>query len=132
MVGRKRVFNLKVREWKWRLTTGRLYYYVTFALFIWVLTLLVWIIFPNFIENTPSMQNITLSVQTLSVVIALLVTIWSLILGISRSLLPGSARAARTFMESTNDPMQLLSHHFKDLVNWIAQPMVIFIDDLDR
>jgi len=132
MVSRKRIFNLWTREYKWRLTTGRLHYYLAFALFVWALAIFVRIIFPESNDNAQFMPNIKLYAETISTVIALLVTVLGIIIGITQSLLPGSARAARTFMESTNDPLQHLSHHFEDLVKWIEQPVVIFIDDLDR
>lgn len=50
----------------------------------------------------------------------------------TRSLTLGSASAARNFLESSQDPFEYLSSHFKDIIGWIKQPVAVFIDDLDR
>ena len=64
--------------------------------------------------------------------IALVVSLLTGITALSRSLVPGSERAAREFVELTNDPTNRITRHFKNLVNQINQPVAIFIDDLDR
>jgi Cdc6-like AAA superfamily ATPase len=126
------IFKLWIPEWRWRLCTGRLHYYLAFALFFWILASIVWGIFPNSNNSPTSLQTLASFAKSLSTIVALIVTVLGLVLGISHSLLPGSARAARTFMESTHDPLQYLEDHFEKLVDWIQKPVVIFIDDLDR
>jgi hypothetical protein len=126
------VFKLWIPEWIWRLSTGRLHYYLAFALFFWILALFIWGLFPNSDGTPTSLQTLTSFAKPLSTIVALLVTVWGVVLGISHSLLSGSARAARTFMKSTNDPLQHLEKHFEKLVRRIQKPVVIVIDDLDR
>ncbi|MEA3324009.1 MAG: FxSxx-COOH system tetratricopeptide repeat protein [Euryarchaeota archaeon] len=126
------VFKLWIPEWIWRLSTGRLHYYLAFALFFWILALFIWGLFPNSDGTPTSLQTLTSFAKPLSTIIALLVTVWGVVLGISHSLLSGSARAARAFTESTNDPLQHLEKHFEKLVRRIQKPVVIVIDDLDR
>jgi hypothetical protein len=70
--------------------------------------------------------------KDISGILTLITGIWAVILGISRSLLPASARAAQTFMESARDPMQTLTHHFNHLVAQLGYDVAILIDDLDR
>ena len=124
-------YQFWIKEWSWRLSTGRLHYYMLIALFFWALALIVWRILPYF-NGMASLSILASYAQSLSIIFALIVTFWSAILGISHSLVSGSARSARTFMESTRDPLEALKDHFKDLVKWIQPPIAIFIDDVDR
>jgi hypothetical protein len=65
--------------------------------------------------------------------ISLIGFVWSLTKFIRTSLVSGSARSAREFMESSGkDPMEKLSNHFDNLVKCSGYPVAIFIDDLDR
>jgi len=70
--------------------------------------------------------------NTVGAIIALVVSVLAAARALGTSLLPGSAHSAREFTELTSDPMQRLRTHFNNMINWIKQPVVIFIDDLDR
>src|SRR5215217_7811927 len=72
------------------------------------------------------------NIEGISGILTVLTAGWAVILGVSRSLLPASAQAAQTFMQSTRDPMRALQRHFDHLVNRLRYPVAIFIDDLDR
>lgn len=59
--------------------------------------------------------------------------IWSFAKLVSSSLLPGSAKAAQSFIEEHGkDPMNELATHFEKMISRIESPVAIFIDDLDR
>lgn len=80
----------------------------------------------------PDSINSTKSLEVLPAMFTSLVAAWTGFLAINRSLVGGSADAARSFMKSDKNPTHNLTKHFNDLVKWIHQPVVIFIDDLDR
>ncbi len=69
---------------------------------------------------------------TAGAAVALISAVVTAIGFLSGSLLPGSMRAAQSFLASAADPLARISTHFRDLVGWIRQPVAIFIDDLDR
>lgn len=48
------------------------------------------------------------------------------------SLFLGSSNAALNYVRTAQNPVDKLSKHFTDLVEWIPRPITIFIDDLDR
>jgi hypothetical protein len=69
---------------------------------------------------------------TAGAAVALISAVVTAIGFLSGSLLPGSMRAAQSFLASAADPLARISTHFRDLVGWIRRPVAIFIDDLDR
>jgi hypothetical protein len=137
---RKMMFwrSVKLSIWEriWRLWTGRSHVFIWVALFFGVLGLAM--LFGVF--DTTAMINATHSGNQflafldnkVSAVIALVVSLLTGIRALGSSLLPGSARAAHEFVQLSSDPTKRLSCHFAKLVNMIGQPLVIFIDDLDR
>ena len=52
--------------------------------------------------------------------------------GLASSVTGGSKQGADAFIRQTGDPMNSLRHRFNDLVDTIARPIAICIDDLDR
>lgn len=70
--------------------------------------------------------------KSLSVVIALLLTVWGGVKALSRWLLVGSPRGASQVLRHGSDPLQALSVRFRELVQRLSYPVAIFIDDLDR
>jgi hypothetical protein len=64
--------------------------------------------------------------------ITLGVGIWTFVRGLCQSLIPGSEHAAQAFLTCSADPLGRITRHFSELVEWIGQPVAIFIDDLDR
>lgn len=66
-------------------------------------------------------------------IVTLLGFIWSFAKLVGSSLLPGSAKAAHSFIEENGkDPMNELATHFEKMIRHIDNPVAIFIDDLDR
>lgn len=72
------------------------------------------------------------NLEWLGTLLAVIGTVLSASLVLSRSLLSGSARSAQAFVESTADPLDSISRHFRTLVTRIDRPIAVFIDDLDR
>jgi tetratricopeptide (TPR) repeat protein len=70
--------------------------------------------------------------KSIAAVLALGATVWTATAGLSRRLLPGSPRQAQQFVESHADPMQKVADHFDELLGLVKDPVVFFIDDLDR
>ncbi|HKO81598.1 MAG TPA: P-loop NTPase fold protein, partial [Chitinophagaceae bacterium] len=112
-----------LNELLWRFNAGNNYLkaaVLTFLIFGGALLLNV--------KSVPDFQGLPI-VQ----IITLLGFIWSFSKLISSSLLPGSAKAAHSFIEeNSKDPMNALASHFEKLIERIGSPVAIFIDDLDR
>jgi hypothetical protein len=72
------------------------------------------------------------TVKSLAAITAFAAGIWGGIRALNRWLLAGSAGAAAALLARTRDPMHLVRRRFARLVHWIRQPVVIFVDDLDR
>jgi hypothetical protein len=111
-------------EFLWRFNAGNNYLkltaLITLVIFGWAL-----------ISNAFSVKLF----QGLPVVetVTLLGFIWSIAKLVSSSLLPGSAKAAHSFIEENGkDPMNELATHFEKMIREIDTPIAIFIDDLDR
>jgi hypothetical protein len=71
-------------------------------------------------------------IKTIDVLVGLLILGAGTAFSISRSLLPGTANAAQTFLELTRNPLPRIARHFTELVAWVGRPVAIIIDDLDR
>ncbi len=123
---KKRSYYLLFNEWKWRLGPGWLHY----SLSIVLLLIAIFLFFR--MNETNSIESANNYIGLYSGIIALVGAISSGAVGLGRSLLPGSARAATTFMESTSGPLQAIKDHFCDMMKKMNQPVAIFIDDLDR
>lgn len=129
----RRAAWLKAKEKVWRLSTGRLHYYLAFIFLLFAsLLFFVWQILPGFLNGEASRMSFEDYAQIITIILTSLAAVWTGFLAVSRSLVPGSANAARSFMESGKDPLQQLTNHFNDLIKWTKQPVAIFIDDLDR
>jgi hypothetical protein len=129
---------LKLIIWEhlWRLRVGH-------SLFLWLPSVVFGIVGlvtlcapPNTDASTSGNQPFDIFFNFLNTrvgaIISLAVSMLSGIQALRSSLVPGSERAAREFVELTNDPMNRLSSHFKELAKLVKQPIAIFIDDLDR
>lgn len=125
-VNDKQRAHIWFNEWKWRLGPGWLHYSLSVVFLLISMFLFLWMNEQNSIESANNYIGLY------SGIIALVGAISSGALGLGRSLLPGSARAATTFMESTNGPLQAIKDHFCDMTEKMNQPVAIFIDDLDR
>ncbi|GHO42696.1 KAP family P-loop NTPase fold protein [Ktedonospora formicarum] len=79
-----------------------------------------------------ALQPLAQFAQSVSAIVAFIITIWGLIFGVSRSLFQSSTNVADSFLKSSRDPMKDITDHFNTLVSGIHYPIVVFIDDLDR
>lgn len=92
-----------------------------------------------FVERRPAATawtDINLVATTISTVLALLTSVWGIAKIIGRTLVGGSASAARAFVQSAQDPMENLRQHFGEMVTMIGKPtgkpVIVLIDDIDR
>ena len=131
----KPVLGLRKRfaeQW-WRLSSGRLPYFIAAVVLMWILVL-AFSVFPvNPSSMTAAMQAWAAIADSAGKILAVLVTIWAVVTAASRSLLIGSARAAQSYTELASDPMNRITRRFNTLIGRLAPKRVaIFIDDLDR
>jgi Cdc6-like AAA superfamily ATPase len=129
-----RKLKLRLFENGWRARNGLSYR------LLWPFVIIGSIIVILLITDTQGLVNATKTADALfnyiqnkfGLIIASSVAIVSGILALSTSLAPSSARAARQFIDTVEDPTRRLSSHFKNLRKWVGHPIVVFIDDLDR
>jgi KAP family P-loop domain len=131
-----RSIKLMILEHSWRLWTARSNIFVWPMIIFGVIGLgiLLGYLKPGSFLHVPESgkELVNFLSSGVGAVAALIVSALSGIRALSSSLLPGSERAAREFVELSTDPMNRIRNHFKDLIKWIKQPVAIFIDDLDR
>lgn len=115
--------KLWLKEIWWRSNIGSNYLFaaaLTFLLF--VLALIIGIKSEEAWKSLPVIQFATF-----------IGFLWSLTKFLRTSLVDGSARSARQFMDENGaDPMAALTRHFTQKLETIDYPVAIFIDDLDR
>jgi hypothetical protein len=130
---RRRALRLLMNESWWRLLTSRRDTITALGLLVLCAGILYW---PLRRVVLPLMglgaADVGTAVKVLSNVLALIATVGSAGLLLSRSLLSGSARATQAFLHSKADPMDSVCRHFRDLVALVRHPIAVFIDDLDR
>jgi hypothetical protein len=127
-----RAWRLRLFENVWRLFTGRRDVITVFAVLVMAAGLLYWPLLFVLHQIAPDLKSIGEGAKHVSDALALGSTVLSAAVLLSRSLISGSARAAQEFVQAGADPMERISRHFHDLVGHIRQPILIFIDDLDR
>jgi hypothetical protein len=142
-INRWRSIKLWVREYLWRFMRAG---WPPYLLALLGLALVFWLIWLSGLfglldlgldKTVPGssglqLQQIGGAAESISAVFALLITVWGIVFGLSRSLMMGSASGARNVIESIRDPMKTLTDHFNALVCKIGKPVAIFIDDMDR
>lgn len=129
----RRAWWIQVREQWWRFAGGRGHILTAFVVFVLLLALSA----PTWVgvmtsPGTAPLTSTAESAKAISGIVALLGTIWSGILIATRFVFLNSARSAQSFMQQASDPMAAVSSHFHRLVGMIGQPVIIYIDDLDR
>jgi hypothetical protein len=123
IIGMFRKLILFINEYLWRFNTGTNY------LIAVLLTLGLFLTAVFFNIKSEKEWNELSFVQ----LITFIGFLWSLTKFLRTSLVPGSAKAAKAFIEENGkDPLQLLASHFIRQIERIKQPVAIFIDDLDR
>lgn len=129
----------KLREYWWRLNTGRTQYLITILIFLWILLLIaVPLIMNKMIDLssfaiTGNWMTLAGYADVISKVVLTISTFYVAILTMNRSLLLSSARAAQYYTELTSDPMGEIKRRFEKLVDRVKpKHIAVFIDDLDR
>lgn len=79
-----------------------------------------------------NLQDVTEMGEAVSVLVTAGTTLWLGSLLASRFFLWDSARGARLLEQSDGNPMQNVSEHFSWIMRRTKEPIVFFIDDLDR
>jgi hypothetical protein len=128
-----RAIGFRAREWLWRAKGG----WRGFVMLLAVALVLIALWSAGLFESLDRPETLSYELlQGLVIAVAAIVTpiltVWGVVRGVSRWVFTASARGARAFIENTRDPMQTVRAHFQDLVDWIGNPVVIIIDDLDR
>lgn len=84
------------------------------------------------IPRLPDPSSKEFNVRPIADFIALLTTAFSLLLALTRTLLPSSVRGAEGFMQWSKNPARTLSERFEEIVAGVGMPIAVLIDDLDR
>jgi hypothetical protein len=129
---RMRAWWIGLRENAWRFFTGRRDVITVAAILLLAAGVLYWPLRAILPPLALGFGPVGGAAKAVNEVLALVATILSAAMLVGRSLLSGSARAAKAFVESAADPMERVSRHFRGLVRTIDCPLVILIDDLDR
>jgi hypothetical protein len=131
--GWRRALRLRSAEWWWRFYTGRKDIFFA-ALFFLGLAALVYFPMRTGLSDSASvwLEKLSANAGAISGILALIGTLLSVSLVMTRSLSPGSVSTARAFVEHASDPMHWVQRHFGRLCTAIDLPIAIFIDDLDR
>ncbi|HWQ11689.1 MAG TPA: P-loop NTPase fold protein [Roseiflexaceae bacterium] len=119
----------------WRITTGRLHYLVGGTVLAWAAVLLMATMPPGEVAERGMLPALAGLADNVGKILALLLTVWTIVQATNRSLLFGSAQAARSYTDRTSDPMDEICRHFIRLVTELrasGRRLAIFIDDLDR
>jgi superkiller protein 3 len=152
-----RSFTLKLKEYSWRLLTGKSHLTLWIFLFFIFVAISLFFLFQsdiligndvpitNTTVNTVSNNlNGTTTINTLTNmkfldllnniggIVALAGTLISGISIIRNSLVPSSIQNTKEIIEKSKDPAKEFNKHFKNLVKNISKPILVTIDDLDR
>ena len=120
-------------EYWWRFNTGRVHYLIGLTVLAWVLVMGVFLFKPDTASLSRTMAFWAMIAESVGSILAVIITIWTAVQAVSRSLLLGSARAAQSYVELTQDPMNEMKKRFNGLIDHLKPHRVaIFVDDLDR
>lgn len=124
-----------VRTCWWRLTAGRIQHLVGFTAVAWLIVVAMALMPADQVAEQGVLPALAGFADKMGSILALLLTVWTIVQATNRSLLFGSAEAARSYTERTSEPMHEICKHFTALVRRVRENrrrIVIFIDDLDR
>ena len=129
---RQRRACLWIKEIWWRSVRGRRYLLVSVVLFVLFLGLLASVVFGPETNGgwgiVPDEQ-----VRGISAVVSFAAALWSLLSGVSRSLLLGSSNSASNFLRESDGPQGAFQRRFESIVRDAdPYPVAIFVDNLDR
>jgi hypothetical protein len=119
----------QMREWYWRLSAGQLGYVFLLVLVFWLVN----IVF-HYIGTEKNPKAWAEAADAISKIIALITTLAGAIIVFIRSFHFGSARAAKSFEEYAQDPMNAIKERFGKLIKSLPKKvrLMVLIDDLDR
>ncbi len=123
----------RLQETCWRLFSGRLVYLLALVMLAWLLALGLLFVRPGEEENWVTV--LAGWAKEVSTILALATTLWGGIMAMNRSLLLGSARAAKNYAEVTNDPTNTIKEHFEVYIGKLLlkqRRVAVLIDDMDR
>jgi hypothetical protein len=122
----------QAREWTWRISTGSLIPAISLLIAgAWTVVFLVMpLLHPT--SASPNAALLGALADNLGKVLAMVGTVWGLVIAYNRSLVFGSAKAAENYVASARDPMTEISARFSQLVGRVPARIAVFIDDLDR
>jgi hypothetical protein len=123
---------LQSRETRRRLLTGRTDLLVIGIIALVLAVLIAWPLQASSDSGFGGILALGERARSASAILGLIGTILMVSSTIGRSLLSGSARAARAFADTADDPMDRLKSHFTSLVDDVGQPILVLIDDVDR
>ena len=118
--------------WRLGLRRGRLFALITFILFLsGMIFLFGGLDFSNLPKLTEAGEQVIEYIQKISGIVAVIGSFISGILLLRNTLFPARTDVEQ-LLQSFEDPMKRLSDHFKEYIDKIKVPVVVFIDDLDR
>jgi hypothetical protein len=130
---RKLSFWNRLREYWWRINSGRAQYFFAVAIIAWILALVVFPLLRNAAGDDAGLKSVGTAADNVSKILALIATVWGAVFAFQRSLLFGSAKAAQNYAELIHDPANQIKQRFTDLIKRLRPSRVaILVDDLDR
>ena len=87
---------------------------------------------PSAAARSSSVSNWAATTEGIVTTLATLMTAATVLIPFLNAIFLGSARTAKLLTELRGDPMRPMVQHFERLVGVIEEPVVFFIDDLDR
>jgi hypothetical protein len=115
-----RRFTFNCREYLWRYISSK--YILTLPIFLFLLAIILSV-------YALDLSAVTTIISSAFVLISSSVGVALKSIG---SLFAGSPKSAKVFEEMTSDPMSKVKEQFNKNINFINNPVIVFIDDLDR
>lgn len=130
----KKVWQIELQEWWRRFYSGRKWELLGFIASAVLLSFIFyWVMRTGFLPDKDLMSRVEVVAKAIGLVFSAISTIFLGTRFVSQTLSSGSAKAAEVYLQLTPDPIETIKRHFNDLVeNKINNPVIVFIDDLDR
>ena len=135
--------STRLKEWWWRFNASKLHYLIALVAIIWLIVLVIIPAFKsaekslptstkNNIENrspagaakdSSNIQNkeptnpVKEALDNIDKIIAVLISAWAFVAGLSRSIFLGSKKTAQNYVDSQEDPMTKFKTRFETLVD---------------
>lgn len=118
-----------VRDLRWRAWNARP---ALIAAFLVACLAALIVVTDGFGLGNKSLSGLRVAATAVSALIALGLTIWGLVGGLGRWLAFGGSPPATRVLQRTQDPLRASQRRFEFLIDALAAPTVILIDDIDR